>query len=56
MKILDLEFVKYKRVDFCFDIFMNMDYFYKNILLEKFKKDIQTFHQSKKKGMETIYF
>ena len=56
MENFDLWFVKYKRIDFCFDIFMKMDYFYNSILWEKHKKSVTAINQSKKNWVETIYF
>lgn len=56
MEEFKLNFIKYKRVDFCFDIFMNMNYFYTKILIDKFKQDKTMTPFIKKWICETVYF
>lgn len=56
MKKLNLEFKKYKRVDFCLDLFLEINYFHKNILDEKKKSKITNIFQKKKTWIETLYF
>jgi hypothetical protein len=48
MKNLNLEFKKYKRVDFCLDLFLEINYFHKNILYENKKSKITNIFQKKK--------
>lgn len=64
MKKYKLEFVKYKRIDVCFDLALDINYFYEKILDDKYKQvkksdenktNLQVF-SSKKNGIETIYF
>lgn len=58
-----LTFDKFKRIDICFDMKININYFYQKILLEKYKikneedkeNNINVFN-SKKNWVETIYF
>lgn len=56
MKNLNLEFKKYKRVDFCLDLFLNINYFYEKIIDEKKKEKITNIFQKKKTWIETLYF
>lgn len=56
MKNLNLEFKKFKRVDFCLDLFLEINYFHKNILDEKKKSKITNIFQKKKTWVETLYF
>jgi hypothetical protein len=48
MKNLSLNFLKYKRVDFCLDLFLNINYFHENILENKKKCKITNIFQKKK--------
>ena len=56
MKNLNLKFEQYKRVDFCIDIFLDINYFFKNILIEEKKAKITNIFQKKKNWIETLYF
>lgn len=58
MEVTGLEFVKFKRVDVCFDMSIPTNYFADTILLEKFKTESEnfSFFRTKKNGWETMYF
>lgn len=63
MKYFWLKFIKFKRLDFCFDLDLDINYFYKKILPEKYKiyddtsekYELKRIIWSKKNGIETIY-
>ena len=62
MKYFWFEFIKFKRLDFCFDLEIDINYFYKKILPDKYKIfdenekcELKRIHSSKKNWIETIY-
>lgn len=50
------EFLRYKRIDMALDIFINTNYFYKNVLMKKYKDEKTHTPIIKKWECETIYF
>lgn len=64
MKKLKLEFIKFKRIDICFDLNLQINYFFDKILLKKYKEKDEKWNYlnsmtpiiTKKNGVETIYF
>jgi len=60
MKEFNLSFIKYKRIDICFDMKININYFYNTILDDKYKtrefKKNNKIIETIKNWIETIYF
>lgn len=58
MDKLKIEFIKYKRIDLCMDLEMNINYFFERILLDKFKTEKENFSfiKTKRNWYETLYF
>lgn len=53
-----LTFLKFKRIDLCFDMNLEINYFFEIILLPEFKEKNINFQpiQTKQNGIETMYF
>lgn len=63
MKFFWFKFIKFKRLDFCFDLEIDISYFYQKILPEKYKVfdkenekcELKRIFSSRKNWIETIY-
>lgn len=56
MDYFSLDFLRYKRIDFAMDLFINTHYFWEKVLMKKYKKE-KTYTPIIKQGiLETIYF